>query len=357
MHEPKINFQESISLERLVYDFGYFHRIWHGLLKIVLFACLMVFYREVFWSEDSISMNITSLLLSVPSYVFIRIFIYNANIRNDGLVRVRGKSLTANRKLVKDILMEMNYQANNHNKNCTCALAKSAYNLLNWDRAITILYDKSDILINCRTRTYTLYNNFLSWFTNRKIEKKFILKLEEAIEKSGENVQVQADALKPEHSFMYDRKILTYYAAIALSFVLLILWLFPNIQYYGRYIAYISETILLVGILFSGFGGLFFLYLTIKNEPMLTVSKKGLQVNQIPWKRQFIHWFEIKRIYVNGNFIHIRKHGKTSRLKSKKNEHSFYLLMTLENHKQIKDTIMAYKDAYDQQSASEQRDN
>ncbi|MFY0603204.1 MAG: hypothetical protein JXQ93_04595 [Flavobacteriaceae bacterium] len=117
----------------------------------------------------------TTYLIITLSVFFLIIY---SRIKSLQLKRVKGNSRSKNRTHINAIAEEMNWEILRHDQQITILSKKWTWTSTNWGRSIFILYDKKDILICCITYGKHQMISPFHWFSNKKIEKKLVKKLQ-----------------------------------------------------------------------------------------------------------------------------------------------------------------------------------
>ncbi len=103
-----------------------------------------------------------------------------SGFNTDKLKRIRGNHREANRKLINEILTELEWNIDLHNQGLTIATPSAEY-LFNGGRQVTIIYDRNDILINSTTYSFFSGVSPLHFVSNgslvRQLQRKFEKKM------------------------------------------------------------------------------------------------------------------------------------------------------------------------------------
>ena len=95
--------------------------------------------------------------------------------------RIKGISRVKNSKLITEIAKTNNWNIRSDNQQMTTISFSWKENGTDWGKELTILYDKTDLLVNCKS--YGLFSTPLpyKWFANRKKENKLKTELNKRV--------------------------------------------------------------------------------------------------------------------------------------------------------------------------------
>lgn len=105
----------------------------------------------------------------------------------DRLKKIHGTLKEQNREFVKEVIGELGWSIQLHNKQLTIASPPWSIFSANWGQQVVIIYDSGDILVN--STTYGKYDlkSPLHWFGNRKLERQIIEGFEKKIKQQNAN--------------------------------------------------------------------------------------------------------------------------------------------------------------------------
>ena len=100
----------------------------------------------------------------------------------DRLKRIRGISREKNREFVRETARILGWQLRNGNTEFALLTPPWNWSQLNWGRDLVVIYDGSDILVNCVTYGKGKFRSPGHWFSSRRFERVFIEVFEASFE-------------------------------------------------------------------------------------------------------------------------------------------------------------------------------
>ena len=120
--------------------------------------------------------------LLVPSLLFclaLSFFyvIMYARLNSLKLRKVEGYNRSKNRKLIKKISTEIDWELKRHNQEISILHKDWSFTSLDWGKDLFIIYEKEVLFICCVTYTKNGMISPFHWFQNRRIENELLEKL------------------------------------------------------------------------------------------------------------------------------------------------------------------------------------
>jgi uncharacterized membrane protein len=168
-----VDIQKSKQAEKLIYK----RWILDQIADYFIYAITLVIFPLIWISEfnsdltknQPIAMSFTLLILSLTFSFLLLYSILSLNT----LKRIKGLSIEQNTKLIKKIAKQNNWNIYSSSQQMTTLnfTWKTSFGL-DWGKQLTIIYDETDILINCLSLGRHKTPSPFHWFANkRKINK------------------------------------------------------------------------------------------------------------------------------------------------------------------------------------------
>jgi hypothetical protein len=149
----------------------------------IVFAYPVLFGIALYKEIERGEIAVTTVLLFIAGLVVGGLLLYS--VLNLGrLKRLKGLSKEENREIVKEIIERFGWKVRQDNRDMIIAGPKWRWGHWNGGRDVSIIYDRTDILINSTTYGNHDIRSPFHWFGNRKLEKMLTDEFESKLAKA-----------------------------------------------------------------------------------------------------------------------------------------------------------------------------
>jgi len=181
LDNKEIDIVTSIDKNQLVRNTWFINSIFDFFINGVLILLFPLLSGSYFMYNLTTQRGIfiPSILL-LPAIIICGLLFYSILTINN-LKRIQGTSKEQNREAIKELIKQLCWTIDLDSPELTIANLPWGLFSLNSGRQVVILYDRTDILINCTTYGRGDLKSPFGLFTNRKVERQIIEKFERQI--------------------------------------------------------------------------------------------------------------------------------------------------------------------------------
>jgi len=178
----KVDIQKSIQAEKLIFKRCFLEEITDYFLYGMMVICFpFIWVLELnsdLTKNQPIGMSFTLLILSLTFSILLIYSILNLNT----MKRIKGLSIEQNTNLIKKIAKKNNWNiySNSHQMTALNFTWKESFGL-DWGKQMTIIYDETDILVNCVSFGRYETPSPIHWFANKRRTNKLTAEFENGI--------------------------------------------------------------------------------------------------------------------------------------------------------------------------------
>lgn len=184
MYPSTIDIQKSKQLEKLIFGQSFFDKITETFFSLFfvfawLFVAVLQFYFD-FTREQPLGLSLTFLIFTIS----LTYLLFYSIRKMYTLKRINGISKSQNIALIKKIAEKNTWNMDYSNEEMMIINFSWKDTGTDWGKQMTILYDKTDILVNCISFALHSTPSPFHWFANKRKVNKLKTEFENRIKKT-----------------------------------------------------------------------------------------------------------------------------------------------------------------------------